>query len=291
MLERNFPLAWVSGRDFQFHARGIGALVLHAQGRAAQVRAVMFRGRAQYADFTPREGDKVEVRALVTLYAPRGDYQLNVEAIRRAGVGNLYEAFLQLKEKLMRKACSIPPANAPLPVFAQNHRHRHQPASSRIARHPDHAAAARAACARHPVSDAGARRRRAQKIAQAISTASDRAECDVLLVAAAAAASKTCGRSTKKSWHVPSPHARCRSFPASAMKPISRSPISPPTCARRHRLQRRKWLRRRAPIGWLRWIAHADDLTRAMRRQLRNAAQTLDWLSRRLVSPSAYISA
>ena len=41
----------------------------------------MFRGRAQYAGFIPREGDKVEVRALVTLYGARGDYQINVEAI------------------------------------------------------------------------------------------------------------------------------------------------------------------------------------------------------------------
>ena len=56
----------------------------------------MFRGRAQFAGFLPREGDKVEVRALVTLYGARGDYQLSVEGIRRAGVGQLYEAFLRL---------------------------------------------------------------------------------------------------------------------------------------------------------------------------------------------------
>jgi exodeoxyribonuclease VII large subunit len=64
------------------------------------MRCVMFRGRAQYAEFTPREGDKIEVRALVTMYEPRGELQLNVEAVRRTGQGRLYEAFLRLKAQL-----------------------------------------------------------------------------------------------------------------------------------------------------------------------------------------------
>ncbi|MGC7532716.1 exodeoxyribonuclease VII large subunit, partial [Pandoraea pneumonica] len=58
----------------------------------AQIRCVMFKGRNQYADFTPREGEAVEVRALVTMYEARGELQLSVEGIRRAGLGNLYEA-------------------------------------------------------------------------------------------------------------------------------------------------------------------------------------------------------
>ena len=48
----------------------------------------------------PRAGDQVEIRARVSLYEPRGDYQLQVDAMRRAGLGNLYEAFLRLKEQL-----------------------------------------------------------------------------------------------------------------------------------------------------------------------------------------------
>ena len=47
-----------------------------------------------------RAGDQVEIRARVSLYEPRGDYQLQVDAMRRAGLGNLYEAFLRLKEQL-----------------------------------------------------------------------------------------------------------------------------------------------------------------------------------------------
>ena len=100
LLERNFPLAWVSGEISNFTRAASGHWYFTLKDQGAQVRAVMFKGRAKYADFNPREGDKVEVRALVSLYQPRGDFQLNVESIRRAGVGNLYEAFLKLKKKL-----------------------------------------------------------------------------------------------------------------------------------------------------------------------------------------------
>src|SRR3954447_8674585 len=98
LLERSFPLLWVSGEISNFTRAASGHWYFTLKDEGAQVRAVMFRGRAQYAGFIPKEGDRVEVRALVTLYAPRGDYQLSVEAVRRAGLGNLYEAFLQLKE-------------------------------------------------------------------------------------------------------------------------------------------------------------------------------------------------
>src|SRR6478672_2918831 len=119
MLERNFPLAWVSGEISNFTRAASGHWYFTLKDDAAQVRAVMFRGRAQYADFMPREGDRVEVRALVTLYAPRGDYQLNVEAIRRAGIGNLYEAFLQLKARLTEEGLFDPARKRSVPLFAR----------------------------------------------------------------------------------------------------------------------------------------------------------------------------
>jgi exodeoxyribonuclease VII large subunit len=115
LLERSFPLAWVSGEISNFTRAASGHWYFTLKDDAAQVRAVMFRGRAQYADFMPREGDKVEVRALVSLYAARGDYQLGVEAIRRAGVGNLYEAFLQLKAKLAAEGLFDPLTKRPVP--------------------------------------------------------------------------------------------------------------------------------------------------------------------------------
>ena len=117
LLERNFPLAWVSGEISNFTRAASGHWYFTLKDSAAQVRAVMFKGRAQYADFNPKEGDKVEVRALVSLYAPRGDFQLNVEAIRRAGVGNLYEAFVKLKNKLASEGLFDEERKRELPEF------------------------------------------------------------------------------------------------------------------------------------------------------------------------------
>ncbi|HVE11538.1 MAG TPA: exodeoxyribonuclease VII large subunit [Paraburkholderia sp.] len=100
MLERSFPLVWVSGEVSNFTRAASGHWYFSIKDAQAQMRCVMFRGRAQYAEFTPREGDRIEVRALVTMYEPRGELQLNVEAVRRTGQGRLYEAFLKLKVKL-----------------------------------------------------------------------------------------------------------------------------------------------------------------------------------------------
>lgn len=100
MLERSFPLVWVAGEVSNFTRAASGHWYFSIKDAQAQMRCVMFRGRAQYAEFTPREGDRIEVRALVTMYEPRGELQLNVEAVRRTGQGRLYEAFLKLKAKL-----------------------------------------------------------------------------------------------------------------------------------------------------------------------------------------------
>ncbi len=105
LLERSIPLCWIRGEISNFTRAASGHWYFTLKDDKAQVRGVMFRGRAQYAGFLPREGDRVELRATVGLYAPRGDYQINVEAIRRAGVGNLFEAFLQLKQKLATEGC------------------------------------------------------------------------------------------------------------------------------------------------------------------------------------------
>jgi exodeoxyribonuclease VII large subunit len=100
MLERSFPLVWVAGEVSNFTRAASGHWYFSIKDAQAQMRCVMFRGRAQYADFMPKEGDRIEVRALVTMYEPRGELQLNVEAVRRTGQGRLYEAFLRLKAQL-----------------------------------------------------------------------------------------------------------------------------------------------------------------------------------------------
>ena len=68
----------------------------------------MFRGRNALVGFTPREGDEVVVLAQVSLYEARGEYQLNVESIERAGQGRLFEEFLRLKARLAAVLSVVP---------------------------------------------------------------------------------------------------------------------------------------------------------------------------------------
>jgi len=100
LLERSLPLVWVGGEISNLTRAASGHWYFTLKDAGAQVRSVMFRGRAQAVGFAPREGDRVEVRALVTLYEARGDFQLNVEAMRRAGSGDLHRQFLELKARL-----------------------------------------------------------------------------------------------------------------------------------------------------------------------------------------------
>lgn len=100
VLEASFPLFWVSGEVSNFTRAASGHWYFSLKDTGAQVRCVMFKGRNSYVDFTPREGDKIEARATVTLYEARGDFQLTVEFVQRAGLGALFEAFEKLKAKL-----------------------------------------------------------------------------------------------------------------------------------------------------------------------------------------------
>ncbi|MEM5341016.1 exodeoxyribonuclease VII large subunit [Paraburkholderia azotifigens] len=120
MLERSFPLVWVSGEVSNFTRAASGHWYFSIKDAQAQMRCVMFRGRAQYAEFTPREGDKIEVRALVTMYEPRGELQLNVEAVRRTGQGRLYEAFLRLKAQLEAEGLFDPQRKRALPAHPRS---------------------------------------------------------------------------------------------------------------------------------------------------------------------------
>ena len=117
LLERGIALGWVAGEISNFKRYDSGHCYFTLKDAGAQARCVMFRGRAQSLDWQPKEGMQVEVRALVTLYEPRGDFQLNVETMRRAGLGPLYERFLRLKEKLEREGVFDPAAKRPIPAF------------------------------------------------------------------------------------------------------------------------------------------------------------------------------
>lgn len=182
ILEQNFPLFWLSGEVSNFTRAASGHWYFSLKDSGAQVRCVMFKGRNSYVDFTPREGDKIEARCTVTLYEARGDFQLTVEFVQRAGLGALFEAFEKLKSKLSNEG-----------LFDKQTKRA-------IAKHPKKIGiitSADAAALRDvlstlkrrmpsipiiiyptPVQGKGV----AQLIANAINTAHVRAECDVLII-------------------------------------------------------------------------------------------------------------
>lgn len=114
LLAQRFPLVWVTGEISNFTQAASGHWYFTLKDPQAAVRTVMFRSRAQAVAFSPRAGDKVDVQARVSLYEPRGDFQIQAEAMRPAGQGNLYEAFLRLKEKLAAQGLFDPERKRPL---------------------------------------------------------------------------------------------------------------------------------------------------------------------------------
>ncbi|MFZ6798532.1 exodeoxyribonuclease VII large subunit [Undibacterium sp. Di24W] len=287
LLERSFPLTWISGEISNFTRASSGHWYFTLKDSAAQVRAVMFRGRAQYAGFIPREGDKVEVRALVGLYAPRGDYQINVEAIRRAGVGNLYEAFLQLKARLSEEGLFSPERKQAIPDFVKTIGIVTSPQAAALRdvitslqRRAPHVKVIIYPC---PVQGEGA----GNKIAAAIAQADAEGKCEVLIVCRG-------GGSIEDLWAfneevVARTIAHCEipvisgvghetDFTISDFVADLRAPT--PTAAAEMAT---------APTAdWISCLQHWQSLMqKQMRRQLDTESQNLDWLTHRLQSPAA----
>lgn len=116
-LESAFPLTWVSGEISNLTYAASGHVYFSLKDASAQVRCVMWRSRAQVLGWRLENGHKIEARVLVSFYEPRGEFQLNVEAIRRAGQGDLFERFLQLKAKLENEGIFAVDRKKPLPGF------------------------------------------------------------------------------------------------------------------------------------------------------------------------------
>ncbi len=182
ILETSFPLFWVSGEVSNFTRAASGHWYFSLKDAGAQVKCVMFKGRNSYVDFVPREGDKIEARATVTLYEARGDFQLTVEFVQRAGLGALFESFEKLKAKLSHEGLFDAAYKQAIPKH---------PRAIGIVTSPD-AAALRDVLTTlkrrnpnikviiypTPVQGKGA----AQSIANAIRTANQREEVDTLII-------------------------------------------------------------------------------------------------------------
>lgn len=291
LLERNFPLMWVSGEVSNFIAAASGHWYFSLKDGNAQVRCAMFRHKSQYLDWLPRNGDQIEVRALVTLYEPRGEYQLNVENIRRAGLGALYEAFGKLKARLEQEGLFDETRKKSLPAF---------PAQIGIVTSPAAAALRDVLTTLRrrmpsipvilyptPVQGEGS----AAKIAEAIRTAASRAECDVLIVCRG-------GGSIEDLWAfneeivaraihacpipVVSGVGHETDFTISDFVADRRAPT--PTSAAEQASPNRADLQHRIE-------AMHGRLNRHLRQKLEQRMQQVDYLSRRLVHPGERLNA
>jgi exodeoxyribonuclease VII large subunit len=114
-LESRFNPVAVAGEITGFSRAASGHCYFSLKDASGQLRCAMFRRAAGLLDFVPRDGDKVEVRGRLGVYEPRGELQLIVESLSRAGQGSLFEQFLQLKAKLEAQGLFDTTRKRPLP--------------------------------------------------------------------------------------------------------------------------------------------------------------------------------
>jgi exodeoxyribonuclease VII large subunit len=284
-LERRFPLAWIGGEISNFRPASSGHWYFTLKDESAQVDCVMFRSRTAALDWQPADGMRVEARALPTLYEPRGRFQLNVEHMRRAGLGPLYERFLRLKAKLEAEGLFDPAVKRDVPEHPRSigvvtsrqaaalrdvltTLHRRNPAIPVIV-YPV------------PVQGEGA----AARIAEMLAIANARSECDVLLLVRG-------GGSIEDLWSF-NEEAVARAIRASAIPVVvgvghetdvtiadfaaDRRAPTPTAAAEMVSPSRAELLARVAEL--------AGRATREALRRIETAMQTVDALARRLVHP------
>jgi exodeoxyribonuclease VII large subunit len=289
LIEGGLPLLWVRGEISNFVSAASGHWYFSLKDEQAQVRCVMFRHKSQYLDFKPGNGAQVEVLALATLYEARGDFQLTLEKMRPAGLGALYEAFERLKRKLEAEGLFDPVRKRDLPLL---------PRQIGIVTSPQAAAlrdVLRTLANRMPnvpvllypvpVQGSGA----AQKIAQAIKTANQRAECDVLIVCRG-------GGSIEDLWafneevvaraiaasHIPVVSGVGHETDFTIADFVADLRAATPTAAAQAVVPDGQELRQR--------LAHQQQrLLRAATRRFEQAMQQVDYLLRRLVHPAQRI--
>ncbi|MCS6946745.1 MAG: exodeoxyribonuclease VII large subunit, partial [Steroidobacteraceae bacterium] len=183
LLQSGFPVIWVAGELSNLSRPGSGHWYFTLKDRDAQVRCAMFRQRNISVRFKPADGQQVLARARVGLYEPRGDYQLIVEHLEETGVGALQREFERLRDRLAAEGLFSEDIKRPLPAVPRCIGVITSPSGAAIRdilqvlgrRFP------LAPVIVYPVPVQGAAA--APAIVQALQTAGRRAECDVLILA------------------------------------------------------------------------------------------------------------
>ena len=119
-LDTRFNPVAVRGEISGFSRASSGHCYFSLKDESGQLRCAMFRRAAGLLDFSPRDGDQVEVRGRLAVYEPRGDLQLVVESLKRAGQGALFEQFLQRKARLEAEGLFDPARKRALPTMPRS---------------------------------------------------------------------------------------------------------------------------------------------------------------------------
>lgn len=183
LLEHGMPTVWIEGEISNFSRPASGHWYFTLKDRDSQVRCAMFRGRNALLRFAPADGQRVIARARVTLFEPRGEYQLQVEHLEDSGVGALRREYERLKARLEAEGLFDASKKRPLPTV---------PSCIGVVTSPTGAAirdilnilGRRFPAARviiYPTAVQG--RDAVPQLLEALSLATTRNECDVLIVA------------------------------------------------------------------------------------------------------------
>ncbi|MGO1296622.1 MAG: exodeoxyribonuclease VII large subunit [Vibrio sp.] len=182
ILESEMGIVWLVGEISNFSAPVSGHWYLTLKDSRAQVKAAMFKGRNRLVQFRPQNGQQVLIKARLSLYEPRGDYQIIIDSMQPEGDGRLQQEFEQLKMKLAGEG-----------LFSQDHK-------TALPTHPRCVGiiTSKTGAALHDILNVLKRRDpslpviiyptmvqgndAAIHIAQAIGCANSRNECDVLIV-------------------------------------------------------------------------------------------------------------
>ena len=116
-LEESFEQVSVIGEISNFKSHVSGHWYFSLKDADAVINCTMWKGFNQYVFFTPQDGMKIIVNGKLTVYPPRGSYQLDVRSMKPAGLGELQEAFEKLKKKLEAEGLFDEKFKKPIPVF------------------------------------------------------------------------------------------------------------------------------------------------------------------------------
>ena len=286
-LEQQLPLLWIAGEISNLTIAASGHYYFSLKDDKAQIRTVLFRAKALRLEFRPSNGMQVEALAAPTLYEARGEFQLQAETLRPAGLGRLFAAFQKLKAKLEQEGLFASERKRPLPphpraigIVTSTAAAALRDVLSTLARRMPNTPLI---IYPTPVQGEGA----ADKIAAALTIANARSEVDVILLCRG-------GGSIEDLWAF-NEECVARAIAASRIPVISgvghetdftiadfvadlRAPT--PTAAAEHAGPDAQVLRQQVQ-------ALEQRFRRSMERRLRQDEQTVDYLARRLIHPAA----